>query len=127
MTAGAGLGLLVLGLGARAGMRVVALAADQPTAFTVAGSVAVALLGAVTGAVVAALFLLVRTALPRSRWGRGAIFWTLVGALALRGLSPVTLVSAAAFLPLFVVHGVVLHAFWCRVYLPHVRPREAGA
>src|SRR3712207_1740408 len=93
VAAGAGLGLLLLGLGARAGMRVVALAAHQSTAFTIAGSVAVTLLSALTGAAVAIIFLLARTAVPRSRWGRGMIFWTLVGALTLRGLSPVTVVS----------------------------------
>ena len=99
-------------------MRVVALAADQPTAFTIEGSVAVSLLGAATGALLGAVFMLARTAIPANRWGRGALFWTICGALTLRGISPVSLLNAAVFLPLFLVHGVSLHAFWCRVYLP---------
>jgi len=90
-------------------MRIVALAADQPTAFTIEGSIAVALLGAAAGVVVAAIFLLVRTMMPRNRWGRGAIFWATCGAIAVRGVSPVTPVNAAVFLPLFLLHGALLH------------------
>ncbi len=127
LAAGASLGFLFLGIGARVGMRIVALASAQPTAFTVEGSVAVILLGALTGAVVAAIFLLVRIVISTSRWVRGAVFWGVCGALALRGISPITLLNATVFLPLFLLHGVLLHAFWCRIYLPRVRPVGAGA
>jgi hypothetical protein len=115
LTAGALLGFLILGLGARAGMRVVALASGQAPSFTIEGSLAVGLLGALTGAVIAALFLALRAALPGRRWLRGALFWTICGALALRGLRPVSLLNAGIFLPLFLLHGVLLHTFWCRI------------
>lgn len=121
LTAGAGLGFLFLGVGARAGMRVVAVAAGQAPAFTIEGTVAVGLLGALTGAIVAAVFLLARTAFPTRRWTRGALFWAVCGALVLRGLHPVTALNAGIFLPLFLAHGVLLHAFWCRVHLARVR------
>ena len=117
LVAGAALGFVFLGVGSRAGMRLVALAAGQAPAFTIEGSIAVSLLGALTGAVIATLFLLLRTALPTHRWIRGALFWTLCGALVLRGLHPVTWLNAGIFLPLFLLHGVLLHIFWCRVYL----------
>lgn len=119
--AGAGLGFVFLGIGARAGMRLVALTSGQAALFTVEGSVAVSLLGAVTGAVIATLFLLLRHILPARRWMRAAIFWVLCVVLVLRGLKPVTELKTAIFLPLFLMHGALLHAFWCRVYLARRR------
>jgi hypothetical protein len=121
LAAGAGLGFLFLGIGARAGMRVIALASGQPAVFTVEGTIAVSVLGALTGALVAAIFLLVRAAFPAHRWVRGVLFWTVCAAVVLRGLHPVTIVNAAVFLPLFLVHGALLHVYWCRVHLPRVR------
>ena len=97
-------------------MRYIAVAAGQSRAFTVEGSIAVSLLGALTGAVVAALFLLVRVILPHHGWIRAAVFWAICGALALRGIRPVTPLKAAIFLPLFVLHGALLHAFWYRTH-----------
>jgi hypothetical protein len=119
--AGATLGFVILGVGARAGMRLVAFASGQAPTFTVEGSVAVGLLGALTGALVATVFLLLRTTLPTRRWTRGVVFWAVCGALALRGLRPVTMLNAGIFLPLFVLHGVLLHTFWCRVHLARRR------
>jgi len=127
LTAGAGLGFVFLGVGARVGMRVIALSSGQAPTFTIEGSIAVSLLGALTGALIAAVFLLARTTLPTRRWVRGALFWAVCGALALRGLRPITALNAGIFLPLFLAHGVLLHTFWCRVYLARIRLRGAGA
>ena len=127
LTAGATLGFLILGVGARAGMRFIAVASGQPPTFTIEGSIAVSLLGALTGALIATMFLLVRVTLPARRWVRGALFWAVCGALALRGLRPVTMLNAGVFLPLFALHGVLLHTFWCRVYLGRGRHVDAGA
>jgi hypothetical protein len=118
LVAGASLGLVLLGVGARIGMRLFAVASRQAPTFTIEGSIAISLLGALTGALVAAVFLMLRTALPAHRWVRGALFWAICAALALRGLHPVTALKAGIFLPLFLVHGVLLHTFWCRVHLP---------
>ena len=115
--AGAILGFLFLGVGARAGMRFIALDLGQAPAFTIEGSIAVSMMGAATGALVGALFLLVRALLPTRRWTRATLFWAICAALALRGLSPVTVVNASIFLPLFLLHGVLLHTYWCRVHL----------
>ena len=127
LVAGASLGFVFLGVGGRAGMRLVALASGQAPAFSIEGSIAVSLLGALTGAIVAVVFLVVRTTLPTRRWTRAALFWTICGALALRGLHPVTTLNAGIFLPLFLVHGVLLHTFWCRVHLARRRGAGAGA
>jgi hypothetical protein len=125
--AGAVLGFVILGVGARAGMRFFAVSSGQTPSFTIEGSVAVGLLGALTGAVVATLFLLVRVTLPSRRWTRAAIFWAICVALALRGLHPVTALKSAIFLPLFVVHGVLLHTYWCRIHLARDRRVDATA
>ena len=127
LAAGASLGFVILGMGSRAGMRVIAIAAGQTPSFSIEGSIAVSLLGAATGALVAAVFLLARTTLPTRRWLRGALFWAVCGALVLRGLRPVTPLNAAVFVPLFLLHGALLHTFWCRVYLTRSRQRHAGA
>ena len=127
LAAGAVLGFFFLGIGARAGMRVVAVQLGQPATFTIEGSIAVSLMGAATGALLAALFLLLRTVLPGNRWVRAALFWTICAALSLRGLSPVTPLNAAVFLPLFLLHGALLHAFWCRVHLRRVDQHGGGA
>ena len=126
ISAGALIGLVVLGVGGRVGMRLVALEIGQPAAFTPEGSIAVALLGAASGAIAAVIFLLLRTALPTRRWIRGALFWTILGAIALRGLSPVSAFSASVFLPLFLVYGVLLHVFWCRVHLRRTASRGSA-
>jgi hypothetical protein len=117
VTAAAALGFIFLGVGSRAGMRLIALDLGQTPSFTIEGSIAVSLMGAATGALLGAVFLLVRVILPTRRWTRAAIFWAVCGALVLRGLNPVTTVNAAIFLPLFVVHGALLHMYWCRVHL----------
>ena len=127
LAAGGSLGFVILGVGARAGMRVVAVASGQTPSFSIEGSISVSLLGAATGALVATVFLLARTTFPTRRRLRGALFWTVCGALVLRGLHPVTALNAAIFLPLFLLHGVLLHTFWCRVYLARGRELDAGA
>ncbi len=127
LTAGASLGLVLLGIGARAGMRVIALSSARAPAFSIEGSIAVSLLGALTGALIATVFMVARTAVPTRGWLRGALFWAVCGALALRGLHPVTVLNAGVFLPLFLMHGVLLHTFWCRVYLARMRPLRASS
>ena len=117
LVAGAVLGLLFLGIGARAGMRLVAIHAGQPGIFTLPGSLTVSALGALAGSAVAVIFLLARTAFPAHRWRRALAFWAVCVAIVLRGLHPVTSTNAAIFLPLFAAHGALMHVFWCRVYL----------
>ena len=122
VAAGAILGFFLLGVGARFGMRLIAMSLGQSPLFTVEGSIAVSLLGALTGAFIATIFLALRFLLPTRRWLRLAIFCAVCGAIVLRGLRPVTAVNAGIFLPLFAMHAALLHLFWCRIYLPRSRP-----
>ncbi len=79
LAAGASLGIVFLGIGARVGMRVIAHSAGQAPTFSIEGSIAVSLLGALTGTLIATIFLLARTTLPTRRWVRGAYFGPSVG------------------------------------------------
>jgi hypothetical protein len=112
---GAALGAMILGIGSRLGMRVIALAQDRAPSFSIDGSIAVTLLGAGAGAVVAVFFLLARTAFPTRRLGRVSLFWALVALVVWRGLNPVSTLNVAVFAPLFLLHGGLLTAYWCRV------------
>ena len=121
LTAGALLGALFLGVGGRAGMRVMALADGQTPFYSVSGSLTVVALGALNGAVIAAIFLVVRILLPTRRWLRAALFWMICCTLIFRGLSPVTPLRLIVFLPLFGLHGAFLHLYWCRIHLAQRR------
>jgi len=105
----------VLGIGGRIGMRGIALAEGRQPLFTIEGSIAVALLGGAVGALVAVLFLVARTVAPAHRLLRTALFWALLGLLVWRGLNPVSTINVAIFAPLFVLHGALLTAYWCRI------------
>lgn len=113
--AGTALGAVILGVGGRAGMRVIAIAQGQAPSFSLEGSIVVVLLGAAAGAVVGVLFLLSRVASPRRRPLRVALFWVLVAAFVFRGLDPITTLNVAVFAPLFLLHGTLLFAYWCRI------------
>ena len=112
---GAALGALILGAGGRLGMRVIAIAQDRAPAFSIDGSIAVTLLGAGAGAVVAVFFLLARTAFPTRRLGRVSLFWALLAWVVWRGLNPVSTLNVAVFAPLFLLHAGLLTAWWCRI------------
>jgi hypothetical protein len=117
LLAGAVLGAGFLGAGARLGMRVIALANGQSPLFTFGGTVTVTLLGAACGGVAAVIFMLGRIWFPRRRWLRVLLFTALVTFLVVRGLHPVSPLNLAIFGPLFIAHGALLHAYWCRVHL----------
>lgn len=67
--AGAEMGLLVGGIGARAAMRLIALGQDRAPAFTVRGSLVVVFAGTLIGAIVGAAYVAVRRFIP----GRGVV------------------------------------------------------
>ena len=127
LTTGAALGAIFLGVGGRAGMRVIALAQGAPGSFTVEGSLTVVALGALSGAIVALIFLLARVLFPSRRVPRVLFFWTLTLAIVLRGLNPVTELNLAIFVPLFLAHGSLLNLYWCRVHLPRRHGRVSLA
>jgi len=124
---GASLGAIVLGVGGRLGMRAIALAQGQSPSFTIDGSIAVVLLGGVAGAVVALIFLLALAAFPAHRLTRGVFFWTLLGMFVWRGLNPISALNVGIFAPLFVLHGVLLTVYWCRIRFRRHQVLQPGA
>jgi hypothetical protein len=98
-------------------MRLFAALEGTPTSFTFEGSLTVVMLGAASGAAMAALFLLARAVFPSRRPLRIMLFCTLVALIMLRGLNPVTPLKVLVFAPLFVLHGSLLTAYWNRVRL----------
>ena len=138
LVAGAVLGIVILGVGGRLGMRALALIQGQTPLFTIDGSIAITLLGGVAGIVIAVFFLLARAAFPEHRAVRTVIFSALVGLVVARGLNPVSLIKLEIFGPLFLLHGALLTVYWCRVRFGHgsivgfyrrgaVSRRKAGA
>ena len=115
IVAGALLGLALLGVGGRIGMRIIALAQGQSAAFSFEGSLTVVLLGAAAGAAVGVIFLLSRTLFPRHRALRTGFFWIVTGTIVARGLNPVSVLNVSVFAPLFVAHGALMYAYWCRI------------
>ena len=117
LLASAVLGLVLLGAGGRMGMRVIALANEQAPILTFGGTVAVTLLGAAAGAGIGVIFLLSWLAAPRRRLVRVSLFTFVCAFLILRGLHPVTVLNLSVFVPLFAVHALLLHAYWCRIHM----------
>jgi hypothetical protein len=127
LLAGAASGSVVLGIGGRLGMRVVAVAQGRTPVFTVEGAIAVCLLGAAAGAIVAALMLVSRAAFPQRRAWRVGFFWLMIGVFVMRGLHPVTPLTAAVFCPLFVLHGALVTTYFCRMRLREPSVALTGA
>lgn len=109
------LGTALLGVGGRIGMRVIGIAQGQPPGFSIGGSLTVVFLGAAAGAAIGAIFLLSRTIFPRHRALRVGFFWVVVAALVARGLNPVSVLNVSIFAPLFLAHGALMFAYWCRI------------
>ena len=112
---GSVLGFLILGIGSRLGMRVIAHAQNQPAGFSLGGSMTVVFLGLVTGVAMAAIFLVCRILFPSRPWLRSAVFWIVCLALTLRGLNPVSVLTASVFIPLVLLNGALMHVFWTYV------------
>jgi hypothetical protein len=111
---GAIIGGIVLGVGGRIAMRGIAIYVGQGAGFSWGGSLTVVALGAVCGAG-GGVLLVVMKRLFRSRGVRAGVFWIVTTVVTLRGLRPVDPVRLAAFLPLMVLYGAMLHLAWCRI------------
>jgi len=124
LVAGALLGSVILGIGGRFGMWLVAIEQGRTASFSAWGSLRVVFFGAVAGCLVAAIFMGSRALLPGRRVWRSAAFWGATGAFVLSGIRPLTVVNIVVFAPLFVAHGALLTAWWCRLRLRRI-DREA--
>lgn len=119
---GAGVGLLVLGIGGRMAMRGIAFLSGAPPSFSFGGSLRVVLLGTLAGLVGGLILLGLRTFL-RNRWLiQTLLFYVIIVLITLRGLRPVDSQRLMLFVPLVLVYG-----FLVRILTRWRRPVSEGA
>lgn len=117
--AGLASGLVVLGVGGRVAMRLLALAAGREPQFGAEGTFGIIVIGGALGTVGGLLFALVAPRLPRSRALAGAIHGTLVLAVLAPLLPPAVreeiealkshlVLAASTFWLLFALYGIAL-------------------
>jgi hypothetical protein len=116
------LGAVVLGAGGRSAMRGIAVLQGAPPSFTLAGSLHVVLMGALSGLGGAAILMLLRT-FVRGRWlVQTVAFYLALIALALWGMRPVDTQRLMLFLPLVLVYGFLLRILSRRRLTPEPTP-----
>lgn len=111
---GALLGGLILGVGGRFAMRLIAVANSGRGAFSIGGTVTVIALGALSGAAGALLLLGTNRFLGRHRLIGFLVFWAALLLLTLRGLRPLDPLRLALFLPLVGLFGGALQLLWSK-------------
>jgi hypothetical protein len=124
-TLGAALGALLLGIGGRMAMSVIALSTGQPPAWTLGGTLAVIALGAASGVAGAVIRLATAWVVPSPRWVESVLFGLAVAWLTARGLRPVQLLPLALFGPLVAAYAVTLETLWRRRANAEPRPQVA--
>jgi uncharacterized BrkB/YihY/UPF0761 family membrane protein len=105
---GAGVGLVVLGVGGRIAMRAIALGSNTPPAFSIGGTVTVVFLGALSGVGGGLLYALLHRVVPRPRLVRSALFAIALVLLTLRGLRPIQPLALEWFMPLALGYGAIV-------------------
>ena len=123
LVAGALSGLVILGIGGRVAMRLIALHNGQPGGWTVGGTMTVIFLGVVSGVGGGAIRAVASAWIPRRLPDSAgtAVFAIACLLLTLRGLNPVDVPRLLYFLPLTIAYVVVFEIIWRR------RGRTAGA
>jgi hypothetical protein len=101
------LGLLILGIGGRLLMRVIAHMEGRVPVFTPEGSIAVVFYGAVAGAFSGLIYHLLRR-FVRNSWVRTAAFITICELISWRGVSGLLPLPQAMFMTLALVYLVVM-------------------
>ena len=105
---GAVVGLLVLGIGGRLLMRVIAHREHRPVMiFTIPGTLAVALAGTVAGLGAGVIYYLLRR-FVRESWLRTAVFVIICGLIAWRGVHGLLLVPQLMFMALALVFLIIM-------------------
>jgi hypothetical protein len=105
---GMGLGLLILGVGGRVAMRLVAELTTGVGGFSIGGSFTVVALGLASGGLGAAILLVARRLLRSWPPAPTLLYWSLLLALTLRGLRPLDQLRLGLFLPLVALFGILL-------------------
>lgn len=105
---GAGVGLVVLGVGGRAAMRAIALANNTPPGFSLGGTATVVFLGVASGVGGGFLYALLYRLIPERRLVRSALFAVALVLLTLRGLRPIQPLALEWFMPLALAYGAIV-------------------
>lgn len=105
---GAVLGTLILGVGGRIAMWVIAMATSGVTGFSFGGTLTVVFLGAASGAAAGAILSVTRVLLGRWPAAQTISFGLLLVTITLRGLRPLDTLRVALFLPLVLLLGILL-------------------
>jgi len=106
------LGTLFLGLGGRLAMRVIAVAQNAATGYSLGGSMTVVFLGALAGLVAGLIYTGCRRTLSRNVWLARTLFSVVLLAITLRGLRPLDAQRLVIFLPLFIAFGFAFDRLW---------------
>ena len=105
---GAVVGLLVLGIGGRLLMRVIAHREQRPVmVFTVPGTLAVVFAGTVAGLGAGLIYYLLRR-FVRESWVRTAVFMIICGLIAWRGVHGLLFVPQLMFMALALVFLIIM-------------------
>jgi ABC-type microcin C transport system permease subunit YejE len=102
------LGAVVLGVGGRVGMHVIARATTGTGRFTLGGTLTVIALGVGSGLLGGLVLVVVRRFLHRWSPLPFVLYWVFLIGITLRGINPVDSLRALVFLPIVVLFGIVL-------------------
>ena len=116
------LGCLVLGVGGRVAMRIIAEETTGTSGFSLGGTATVVFLGLASGLLGAVILVVARHFLWRRRPLTTVIFWLALAFLTWRGLRPVDPLRLMTFLPVVAIFGGLLQVSTFRY-----RPSEARA
>ena len=112
---GAGLGTLILGVGGRLAMHLIARITTGTGGFTVGGTLTVIGLGAASGALGGLILVAARPQFHRWTPSTTIVYWVVLLTIVLRGLRPLEPLRLLIFMPLVLVFGIILQwATWRR-------------
>jgi hypothetical protein len=120
---GAVLGLPILGIGSRIAMRLVAVGTNQPSGFTVGGSLTVVFMGVVAGLAAGAIYAILARVLSRRTGIRSLLFGVIIVLLTVRGVAPATPFTLSLFLPVTLAHAILLDVIWRRKAVVRLTPQ----
>ncbi len=120
---GAFLGLVILGIGGRFLMRVIAHMEGRVPVFTPQGSTTVVFAGTVAGALAGLIYHLLRR-FVRKPWVRTAAFITICELISWRGVSGLLPLPKAMFMALALVYLVIIDLLGRRSGPAHTSPED---
>lgn len=111
---GAVLGTILLGVGGRVAMRIIALTQGAPAGFSLGGSATVVFLGTLSGIAAGLIYTACRQLAKTRVWLARFLFGAVLLGITLRGLRPLDTPRLVIFLPLFVVFAFAMDWMWER-------------